>query len=42
MFTDLGISAEDWEHTPQAVQTVVISLQQQLRLLQIRHTGYER
>ncbi len=42
MFSQLGISTEDWERTPLAVQTVVISLQHQLRLLQIRHTGYER
>ncbi len=42
MFGELGIIKEDWERTPLAVQTVVISLQHQLRLLQIRHTGYER
>jgi transposase len=42
MFSELRISQEDWEHTPEAVQRVVISLQHQLRLLQIRHTGYER
>ncbi len=42
MFSELGISSEDWERTPQAVRTVVLSLQHQLRLFQIRHTGYER
>lgn len=42
MFSELGISAEDWERTPQAVWTVVLSLQHQLRLPQIRHIGYER
>ncbi len=40
MFSELGISSEDWERTPQAVRTVVLSLQHQLRLFQIRHTGY--
>ncbi len=42
MFSELGISSEDWERTPQAVRTVVLSLQHQLRLFQIRHTGYEQ
>lgn len=42
MFSELGISCEDWERTPQAVRTVVLFLQHQLRLFQIRHTGYER
>ena len=42
MFSELGISSEDWERTPPALRTVVLSLQHQLRLFQIRHTGYER
>ncbi len=42
MFSELGISSEDWERTPQAVRIVVLSLQHQLRLFQIRHTGYEQ
>ncbi len=42
MFSELSISSEDWERTPQAVRTVVLSLQHQLRLFQIRHIGYER
>jgi hypothetical protein len=42
MFSELGISSKDWERTPQAVRMVVLSLQHQLRLFQIRHTGYER
>jgi transposase len=42
MFSELGISNEDWQRTPQAVQMVVFSLQHQLRLCQIRHTGYEQ
>ena len=42
MFSELGISCEDWERTPQTVRTVVLSLQHQLRLFQIRHTGYEQ
>lgn len=41
MFSELGISAEDWERTPQAVRTIVLSLQHQLRLFHVRHTGYE-
>ena len=42
MLSELGINSEDWELTPPAVQTVVLSLQHQLRLFQIRHTGYEQ
>lgn len=42
MFSELGISSEDWERTPLSVRTVVLSLQHQLRLFQIRHTGYEQ
>jgi len=42
MYTDLGISEEDWNSTPQSVKTVVVALQQQARLLEIRFTAYEK
>jgi transposase len=42
MFTDLGISEEDWNSTPQSVKTVLIALQHQARLLEIRFTAYEK
>lgn len=42
MFTDLGISEEDWNLTPQLVKTVVVALQHQARLLEIRFTAYEK
>jgi uncharacterized protein DUF6444 len=38
---DLGITEQNWEQTPPKVRALLISLQHQLRLLQIRHTGYE-
>src|SRR5215210_3120584 len=42
MFTDLGISEADWNSTPQSVKAVVVALQQQARLLEIRFTAYEK
>ncbi len=42
MFTDFGISEADWNATPQSVKTVVIALQHQARLLEIRFTAYEK
>jgi transposase len=42
MFTDFGISEEDWNSTPQSVKTVVVALQHQARLLEIRFTAYEK
>lgn len=42
MFKDLGISEEDWNSTPQSVKTVVVALQHQARLLEIRFTAYEQ
>jgi transposase len=42
MFKDLGISEEDWNSTPQAIKTVVVALQHQARLLEIRFTAYEQ
>ena len=42
MWRDLGISEQDWEPTPPAVRTALLSLQQQVRLLGIRSTAYEQ
>lgn len=42
MYKDLGISEEDWNSTPQSVKTVVVALQQQARMLEIRFTAYEQ
>jgi transposase len=42
MFTDFGISEEDWNSTPQSVKTALIALQHQARLLEIRFTAYDK
>ncbi|MCA1600491.1 MAG: IS66 family transposase, partial [Acidobacteria bacterium] len=42
MFKDCGISEEDWNSTPRSVKTVVVALQHQARLLEIRFTAYEK
>lgn len=42
MWRDLGISEQDWADTPQAVRTVILALQQQVRLMGIRFTAYEK
>jgi transposase len=42
MDKDLGISEQDWNSTPQSVKTVVVALQHQARLLEIRFTAYEK
>ncbi len=42
MFKDLGISEAEWNATLQAVKTVVVALQHQARLLEIRFTAYEK
>jgi Family of unknown function (DUF6444) len=42
MFTELGISEEDWNSTPQSVKTAFIALQHQARLLEIRFSAYEQ
>jgi len=42
VYNDLGISEEDWNSTPQSVKAVVVALQQQARLLEIRFTAYEK
>lgn len=42
MFTDLGISEEDWNSTPQSVKSALIALQHQARLLEIRFAAYDK
>jgi hypothetical protein len=42
MWRDLGISEEEWNQLPSAVRTTLLSLRQQVRLLEIRHTAYEK
>ena len=42
MHKDLGISEEDWNSTPQSVKTVLVALQHQARLLEIRFIAYEQ
>lgn len=41
MWRDLGITKQEWEQTPPAVRTVLLSLQHQVRLMGIRFTAYE-
>ena len=42
MWEALGISQSEWEQTPLAVRTALISQQQQTHLLQIRCAAYEK
>jgi transposase len=42
MWRDLGITEQEWEQLPAAVRTTLLSLRQQVRLLEIRHTAYEK
>jgi transposase len=42
MWRDLGISEQDWQTTPLAVRTALLSLQQQVRLMGIRFSAYEQ
>lgn len=42
MWRDLGITKRDWERTPQAVRTTLLALQQQVRMMGIRFTAYEK
>jgi transposase len=42
MFTDFGISEEDWNSTPQSVKSALIALQHQARLLEIRFSAYDK
>ena len=42
MWRDLGLTKRDWDRTPHAVRTLLLALQQQLRLMTIRFTAYEK
>jgi len=42
MWRDLGITKHDWDRTPQAVRTVLLALEHQVRLMGIRFTAYEK
>lgn len=42
MWRDFGITEQEWEQLPTAVRTTLLSLRQQVRLLEIRHTAYEK
>jgi len=42
MWRDLGLTKRDWDRTPHAVRTLLLALQQQLRLMGIRFTAYEQ
>src|SRR5215203_2946085 len=42
MFTDYGISEEDWNSTPQSVKTALSALEHQARLLEIRFSAYDK
>jgi len=42
MWRDLGMIEQDWERTPPAVRSLLVSLKQQVRLLEIRCAAYER
>ena len=42
MWRDLGISEQDWAATPPAVRAAFLALQQQVRLMGIRFTAYEK
>jgi len=42
MFKDFGISEADWNATLQSVKTVIVALQHQARLLEIRFSAYEQ
>jgi hypothetical protein len=42
MWRDLNFTKQDWERTPAAAPTVLLSLQQQGRLLLIRRAAYEK
>jgi hypothetical protein len=42
MWRALGVLEQDWAATPQAVRTVLLALQQQVRLMGIRFSAYEK
>jgi transposase len=42
MRRDLGITKQEWDATPLAVRTALLALEQQVRLIGIRFSAYER
>jgi hypothetical protein len=42
MWRELGISEQDWQRTPETVRTLLLALQQQVRLMGIRFQAYEK
>ena len=42
MWRDLGLTKRDWDRTPQAARTLLLALQQQVRLMGLRFTAYEK
>jgi len=42
MWRDLGLTKRAWDRTPQAARTLLLALQQQVRLMTIRFTAYEK
>jgi transposase len=42
MWQDFSITEQEWERTPQAVRSVLLALQQQVRLMGIRFSAYEK
>src|SRR5215207_2314386 len=42
MWRDLGLTNRDWDRTPHAVRTLLLALQQQVRMMGIRFTAYEK
>lgn len=42
MWRDLGITKRDWDRSPQAVRTLLLALQHQVRLMDIRFKAYEK
>ena len=42
MFKDFGISEADWNATPRSVKTIVVALEHQARLLEIRFSAYDK
>jgi transposase len=42
MWRDLGITEGEWNQLPAPVRTTLLSLRQQVRLLEIRHIAYEK
>ncbi len=42
MWRDLRLTKRDWDRTPKAARTLLLALQQQVRLMGIRFTAYEK